>query len=97
VAFFNQTLASRRCNRFRRRKSTPSRLEGVAAGLRTCEDADARHRGTVPGVFGENGTPYTPSRSARRHGAEGSGHARGVVAVAGERCRSAPTPPTTSA
>ena len=45
-------------------ESTPSRLEGVAAGLRTCEDAECRaiaeqYRGLV---FGENGTPYTPEQ-----------------------------------
>jgi hypothetical protein len=45
-------------------ESTPSRLEGMATGLRTCEDEECRaiseqYRGLV---FGENGSAYTPAQ-----------------------------------
>jgi len=64
VAFFNQTLRIAPLQPIQEEESTPSRLEGVAAGLRTCEDAECRaiaeqYRGLV---FGENGTPYTPEQ-----------------------------------
>jgi hypothetical protein len=64
VAFFNQRLRTAPLQPIREEESTPSRLEGVATGLRTCEDAECRaiaaqYRGLV---LGENGSPYTPGQ-----------------------------------
>jgi hypothetical protein len=64
VAFFNQNLRMAPLQPIQEQESTPSRLEGVAAGLRTCEDAACRaiaeqYRGLV---FGENGSVYTPAQ-----------------------------------
>jgi hypothetical protein len=61
VGFFNRNLRMAPLQPIPEEESTPSRLEGVAAGLRTCEDADCRtmaaqYRGLV---FGENGSPYS--------------------------------------
>ena len=64
VAFFNQNLRMAPLQPIQEQESTPTRLEGVATGLRTCEDAGCRaiaerYRGLV---FGENGSPYTPGQ-----------------------------------
>jgi hypothetical protein len=64
VAFFNQNLRMAPLQPIQEQESTPSRLEGVATGLRTCEDAACRaiaeqYRGLV---FGENGSVYTPGQ-----------------------------------
>jgi hypothetical protein len=64
VAFFNQNLRMAPLQPIQEQESTPSRLEGVATGLRTCEDAGCRaiaeqYRGLV---FGENGSVYTPGQ-----------------------------------
>jgi hypothetical protein len=61
VGFFNRNLRMAPLQPIPEEESTPSRLEGVATGLRTCEDADCRtiaaqYRGLV---FGENGSPYS--------------------------------------
>jgi hypothetical protein len=64
VAFFNQNLRMAPLQPIQEQETTPSRLEGVATGLRACEDAGCRaiagqYRGLV---FGENGSPYTPGQ-----------------------------------
>jgi hypothetical protein len=64
VAFFNKNLRMAPLQPIPEEESTPSRLEGVATGLRTCEDAECRaiseqYRGLV---FGENGSAYTPAQ-----------------------------------
>ena len=64
VAFFNKSLRMAPLQPIPEEESTPSRLEGVATGLRTCEDAECRsiaeqYRGLV---FGENGSAYTPDQ-----------------------------------
>jgi len=64
VAFFNQSLRMAPLQPIQEQESTPSRLEGVATGLRTCEDAECRaiaeqYRGLV---FGENGSAYRPDQ-----------------------------------
>ena len=64
VAFFNQSLRMAPLQPIQEQEATPSRLEGVAAGLRTCEDAGCRaigerYRGLV---FGEDGSVYTPGQ-----------------------------------
>jgi hypothetical protein len=67
LAFFNQNLRMAPLQPIQEEESTPSRLEGMATGLRTCEDAECRaimaqYRGLV---FGENGLPYpSDQRSA---------------------------------
>jgi hypothetical protein len=69
LAFFNQSLRMAPLQPIQEEEATPSRLEGVATGLRTCEDAECRaiaeqYRGLV---FGENrsaypsGEKYTPA------------------------------------
>jgi hypothetical protein len=64
VRFFNQRLRLEPLQPIQEEESTPARLEGVAAGLRMCEDAECRAiaeqcRGLA---FGENGSPYTPAQ-----------------------------------
>ena len=64
VALFNQNLRMAPLQPIQEQETTPSRLEGVATGLRACEDAACRaiagqYRGLV---FGENGSPYTPGQ-----------------------------------
>jgi hypothetical protein len=64
VAFFNQRLRLAPLQPIQEEESTPARLEGVATGLRMCEDAECRAiaeqcRGLA---FGENGSPYTPAQ-----------------------------------
>ncbi len=64
VAFFNQRLRVAPLQPIQEEESTPARLEGVATGLRMCEDAECRAiaeqcRGLA---FGENGSPYTPAQ-----------------------------------
>jgi len=64
VAFFNQSLCMAPLQTIPEEESTPSRLEGTATGLRSCEDAECRaiaeqYRGLV---FGENGAPYSPDQ-----------------------------------
>jgi hypothetical protein len=64
VAFFNKSLRMAPLQPIPEEESTPSRLEGVTTGLRTCEDAECRaiaeqYRGLV---FGENGSVYTPDQ-----------------------------------
>jgi hypothetical protein len=66
VAFFNQNLRMAPLQPIPEEESTPARLEGVATGLRTCEDAEchaiaAQYRGLV---FGENGSPYPPDQKS---------------------------------
>jgi len=60
VAFFNQRLRMAPLQPIQEEEATPSRLEGVATGLRSCEDAEChaiaeQYRGLV---FDENGSPY---------------------------------------
>jgi hypothetical protein len=64
VRFFNQRLRLEPLQPIQEEESTPARLEGVATGLRMCEDAECRAiaeqcRGLA---FGENGSPYTPAQ-----------------------------------
>jgi hypothetical protein len=64
VGFFNQRLRVEPLQPIQEEESTPARLEGVATGLRMCEDAECRAiaeqcRGLA---FGENGLPYTPDQ-----------------------------------
>ena len=64
VGFFNQRLRVAPLQPIQEEESTPARLEGVATGLRMCEDAECRAiaeqcRGLA---FGENGLPYTPGQ-----------------------------------
>jgi hypothetical protein len=64
MAFFNQRLRMAPLQPIQEEEATPSRLEGVAMGLGTCEDAECRamaeqYRGLV---FGENGLAYTPEQ-----------------------------------
>ena len=64
VRFFNQRLRLAPLQPIQEEESTPARLEGVATGLRMCEDAECRAiaeqcRGLA---FGENGSPYTPAQ-----------------------------------
>jgi hypothetical protein len=66
VAFFNQSLRMAPLQPIPEEESTPSRLEGVATGLRACEDAECRaiadqYRGLI---FGENGSAYTADQKA---------------------------------
>ncbi len=66
VAFFNQHLRMAPLQPIPEEEATPSRLEGVATGLRTCEDAACRaiaeqDRGLV---FGDNGSPYTAGQKS---------------------------------
>jgi hypothetical protein len=60
VGFFNRRLLMAPLLPIQEEETTPSRLEGVATGLRSCEDAECRaiaeqYRGLV---FGANGTAY---------------------------------------
>ena len=64
VAFFNKSLRMAPLQSIPEEESTPSRLEGLAAGLRACEDAEChaiveQYRGLV---FGESGSAYTPDQ-----------------------------------
>ena len=64
VGFFNQSLRMAPLQPIPEEEATPSRLEGLAAGLRTCEDAPCRaiaeqYRGLI---FGESGSVYTPEQ-----------------------------------
>jgi hypothetical protein len=64
VALFNQSLRMAPLQPIQEEEATPTRLEGVATGLRTCEDAPCRavaeqYRGLV---FGENGSAYPPDQ-----------------------------------
>jgi len=66
VAFFNRNLRMAPLQPIPEEESTPSRLEGLALGLRTCEDAKCRaiseqYRGLV---FAENGSPYTADQKS---------------------------------
>ena len=66
VGFFNQSIRMAPLQPIPEEESTPSRLEGMALGLRTCEDAPCHaiaelYRGLV---FGENGSPYPPEQHA---------------------------------
>jgi hypothetical protein len=60
VAFFNRRLVMAPLQPIQEEEATPSRLEGVASGLRSCEDAEChaiaeQYRGLI---FGPNGTAY---------------------------------------
>jgi hypothetical protein len=64
VAFFNSSLRMAPLQPIQEQEATPSRLEGVATGLRSCEDAECRaiaeqYRGLV---FGPNGSVYPPDQ-----------------------------------
>ncbi len=64
VGFFNRRLRLAPLQPIQEEESTPARLEGVAAGLRMCEDAECRAiaeqcRGLA---LGENGMAYTPEQ-----------------------------------
>ena len=66
VAFFNKSLRMAPLQPIPEEESTPSRLEGAATGLRTCEDAGCRaiseqYKGLV---FAENGTAYSADQKA---------------------------------
>jgi len=66
VAFFNRSLRMAPLQPIQEEESTPSRLEGLVTGLRTCEDAPC---GAIAGqyrglVFGENGSAYTPQQKS---------------------------------
>ena len=64
VGFFNQSIRMAPLQPIPEEESTPSRLEGVAIELRSCEDAQCRaiaeqYRGLV---FSENGSAYSPEQ-----------------------------------
>ncbi|MBZ5625038.1 MAG: hypothetical protein LAQ69_41000 [Acidobacteriia bacterium] len=63
VSFFNDKLRMPPLQAIHEEEATPSRLEGVATGLRVCQDVECRaladpYRGLV---FGPNGLPYRPA------------------------------------
>ena len=66
VAFFNRSLRMAPLQPIQEQEATPSRLEGLATGLRTCEDAECRAiAGQYGGlVFGENGSPYSSGQKS---------------------------------
>jgi len=64
VAFFNKSLRMAPLQTIQEEEATPSRVEGVATGLRMCEDAQChgiaeQFRGLV---LGEDGSPYPPEQ-----------------------------------
>jgi hypothetical protein len=61
VEFFNKRLLMAPLLPIQEEEATPSRLEGVATGLRTCEDAQCRAIGEqLRGlIFGPNGLAYS--------------------------------------
>jgi hypothetical protein len=66
LAFFNRRLLMAPLQPIQEEEATPSRLEGVVTGLRSCEDAECRaiaeqYRGLV---FGPNGTVYTSDQKS---------------------------------
>jgi len=66
VGFFNQSLRMAPLQPIQEEETTPTRLDGAATGLRTCEDAECRaiaeqYRGLV---FGENGSAYPPEQKS---------------------------------
>jgi hypothetical protein len=60
VAFFNSRLRMAPLQPIQEQEATPSRLEGVATGLRSCEDAECRALAQqyLGLVFGPNGSAY---------------------------------------
>lgn len=63
VSFFNQKLQIAPLQPIQEQEATPSRLEGAATGLRSCEDADClsivqQYRGLI---FNSSGSPYLPA------------------------------------
>ncbi|MGA2270426.1 MAG: hypothetical protein ABSH44_18280 [Bryobacteraceae bacterium] len=64
VALFNESLRMAPLQPIQEQEATPSRLEGVAAGLRSCEDAEChaiaeQYRELV---FGPDGSAYPPDQ-----------------------------------
>jgi hypothetical protein len=89
VGFFNRSLRLAPLQPIQEEESTPARLEGVATGLRMCEDAECRAiaeqcRGLA---FGENGSAYTPGQ---RYAPAWRGKVRDLLAALSQWEESAP-------